>query len=215
MIPTGSYFITGTDTGIGKTHVACRWIRQQKSEGIQIVPMKPVSAGCRVTPQGLRNDDAEQLISAAELDLPYNRVNRYAFEPAIAPHIAALETGREIEIEPLLEDFQWLQTQGQGICVEGAGGWRVPLGPRLRTADIPLKLNIPVVLVIGIRLGCLNHALLTAEAIQADGCQLAGWVANFLDPAAERALENCEYLEKALPSPLLWKINHENIGSPG
>lgn len=215
MIPAGNYFITGTDTGIGKTHVSCQWIKQQLSNGIQIVPMKPVSAGCIATPQGLRNEDAQQLIAAAELDLPYERVNRYAFEPPIAPHIAASETNTTIEIEPLIEDFEWLQTQGQGVCVEGAGGWRVPFGKALHTRDIPRALDLDVILVVGIRLGCLNHALLTADAILSDGCRLAGWVANFLDTETLRATENCQYLEESLPAPLLWTLNHEKIMTSG
>jgi len=211
MIPIGNYFITGTDTGIGKTYVACRWIEQQRAQGVQIAPMKPISAGCEKTSEGFRNDDAEQLIAASGLQLPYERVNRYAFEPAIAPHIAAAEAGVSIEEAPLVEDFEWLGQRAQGVCVEGAGGWRVPLGGSLQTSDIPKALGIDVVLVVGIRLGCLNHALLTAEAIEADGCRLAGWVANFLDPATERGEENCDFLHQCIPAPLLWSLRYEKI----
>lgn len=215
MIPTGSYFITGTDTGIGKTHVASRWIRQQKSQGVQIVPMKPVSAGCVKTPEGFRNEDAEILMEAAGTPLPYERVNRYAFEPPIAPHIAAAEAGVSIDLESLVEDFQWLSQHGQGVCVEGAGGWRVPLGSNLGTADIPRAFDIGVVLVVGIRLGCLNHAMLTAEAIEADGCKFVGWIANFMDSEAERAEENCDFLHGRISAPLLWSLKHEKLNSSG
>lgn len=214
MIPTGSYFFTGTDTDIGKTYTACRWIKCQREQGVQVAPMKPVSAGCKKTSEGLRNDDALQLIAASGVALPYERVNRYAFEPAIAPHIAAAEVGQSVDLDLLTEDFRWLSQQGDTVCVEGAGGWRVPLGPSLQTADIPRAFEIDVVLVVGIRLGCLNHALLTAETIEADGCRLAGWVANFLDPEAERAQENCDFLHERIAAPLLWSLNHEkNAGS--
>jgi dethiobiotin synthetase len=215
MIPTGNYFVTGTDTGIGKTYVACRWIEQQRTQGVQIAPMKPISAGCTQTSEGFRNDDAEQLIAASGMSLPYERVNRYAFKPAIAPHIAAAEAGVSIEADSLVEDFQWLRQRAQGVCVEGAGGWRVPLGGSLQTADIPKALGIDVVLVVGIRLGCLNHALLTAEAIETDGCRLAGWIANFLDPSTERAEENFDFLHERIPAPLLWSLKHEKIAGSG
>ncbi len=209
MIPANSYFITGTDTGVGKTLVASRWIRAMTQQGIRAVPMKPVAAGCDYSEVGLRSEDALALIAASGRDLPYARVNRYALEPAIAPHIAAAERGIAIDLQLLAEDYQWLRQLGDLVCVEGAGGWRVPLGEQHTTADLVRSLDLDVVLVVGMRLGCLNHAQLTAESIIADGCRLAGWVANFCDPEMARAEANLVYLQRHLPAPLLWTLSYD------
>lgn len=210
MRPSESHFITGTDTDIGKTYVTADWIAAETAKGRRMAPMKPVSAGCRHSAEGLRNDDAEQLLEASGLDLPYARINRYAFEPAIAPHIAAIEAGVEVEMDPLVADFHWLSENADQVLVEGAGGWRVPLGPERTTADLVRALDIPVILVVGMRLGCLNHALLSEAAILADGCRLTGWVASFCEPQMARADDNLQSLRQRMQSPLLWICGYQD-----
>lgn len=202
-------FITGTDTGCGKTVVAAGIIRRFQSRGVRAAGMKPVASGSRPTPAGPRNDDAELLLATAGLDVPYEDVNPFAFEPPIAPHLAAEEAGTTIEIEPLAAAFRRLRDRAGCVVVEGVGGWAVPLGPDLMLADLARALDLPVVLVVGLRLGCLNQALLSARAIRDDGLPLAGWIANAVDPDFERPGANLATLKRLLePTPCLGVVDH-------
>lgn len=201
MSKTQGLFITGTDTGIGKTRVSVALIEALKAHGQRVVAMKPVATGAQSTPRGLRNDDAEQLQRAASEMLPYERVNPYCFVPAIAPHLAARAAGISIELQQITEAHRALAAHADWVIVEGVGGWKVPLGEHLTTVDLGVTLGWPVVMVVGIRLGCLNHALLTADAISASGLPFAGWVANFVDPRCREADALVEDLEHRLSVP--------------
>lgn len=193
-------FITGTDTGAGKTTVACALIRLAREQNIKVCGWKPVASGCERGTKGLRNADALALQKAAGTREPYERLNPYAFEPAIAPHLAAQAAGREIRIKELDRVHGELATGYELIVAEGAGGWMVPLNETWTFASWVAEREWPVLLVVGMRLGCLNHALLTAESIRRR-TRLAGWVANVLPPAMPRLDENVESLKQRLSAP--------------
>src|SRR5574337_760761 len=196
-------FVTGTDTGVGKTRVAAAMIRALGCGGLKTVGMKPVASGSASSARGLRNDDALQLQAAANLPRPYELVNPYAFAPPIAPQLAAQEAGVRIELAHILESYRRLCEGAEAVVVEGVGGWQVPLGNDWGLPELARAFGLPVVLVVGLRLGCLNHALLSARAIRSDGLRLAGWVANAIDPGFERRAENLATLERSLNAPLL------------
>jgi len=200
------WFVTGTDTGVGKTRVATGLLAGLRARGVSALGMKPVASGCRHTPSGLRNADAEALRAAGSCRLRYDEVNPYAFAPGIAPHLAAEAAGVVIREHAIQEHFARLCTQAQRVVVEGVGGWLVPLGPALTMADIARALRLPVIMVVGLRLGCLNHALLTAAAIHQSGLTLAGWVANRIEPDFEKPDENVESLAARLDAPLIGRI---------
>ena len=195
-----AFFVTGTDTGVGKTLVTCALLHATRRLGLTAVGMKPIAAG--VEDDG-RNDDVVQLLAASSVQPPLEWVNPYLYVPPIAPHIAAAEAGRPIAIEVIRQAFERLRPLADVVWVEGVGGFRVPLDARTDTADLAQRLAAPVVLVMGMRLGCLNHALLTAEAISNRGLTLAGWVANRIDPAMARFEANLETLQTCLNAPLL------------
>ncbi len=180
MSEHGGIFVTGTDTGIGKTVVSLGLMQALQDQGLTVAGMKPVSAGCEQTAAGLRNDDAVLLQQQSSITLEYAAVNPYAFEPAIAPHLAARAAGVEIDLDVILTAYRALAARVDCVVVEGVGGWRVPLNERASVADLAAALGLDVCLVVGLRLGCLNHALLSAASIEAAGCHLAGWVANRL-----------------------------------
>ena len=180
-----SVFVTGTDTGVGKTRISVALIELLKQQGLQVAGMKPIASGCEFTAEGLRNEDAVALQQYANVDLPYELINPYAFEPAIAPHIAAQQCGGNIEINHIQQNYAVIEQQVDAVVVEGAGGWLVPLNEQHTLADLAVELGLPVVLVVGIRLGCINHALLTVEAIRQSGLPLHGWVANQLEQNAQ------------------------------
>lgn len=209
-IPTREgLFITGTDTGCGKTAVAAGIIHRLRSRGVTAAGMKPVASGCRRTPTGLRNEDAERLLEASGLELDYHQVNPYAFIPPVAPHLAADEAGVTISTDTILAAFRDLRRRADCVVVEGVGGWSVPLGPDFMLADLARALDLPVVLVVGMKLGCLNQALLSARAIRDDGLNLAGWIANAMDPEMERAGANLVSLKGLLaPAPCLGVVDH-------
>jgi dethiobiotin synthetase len=194
------YFITGTDTGVGKTVVTLGVMRCLQDRGLRVAAMKPVASGCR------RNDDALQLQRQSALALPYHDVNPYAFEPAIAPHLAAAEVDVRIDLDRIGSAFERLSAGVDRICVEGVGGWLVPLNESQTMADLATALGLDVILVVGMRLGCLNHALLTAQAIGAAGLGLAGWVANLPSAGIERVGENIATLEERIAAPRLGTI---------
>lgn len=196
-------FITGTDTDCGKTEVTLALMHALAARGLRVLGMKPVATGARPGPDGLMNSDARRLLAAGSFPMPYGLVNPYAFAPAIAPHVAAGMDGVVIDAAPILDAYRTLAAQADRVLVEGVGGWRVPLGPSLAVSDLPLLLDLPVVLVVGLRLGCLNHSLLSAEAIRASGARLVGWIANCRDPAMAALDENIATLAALIDAPNL------------
>lgn len=200
------YFITGTDTGIGKTLVAQGLIRNFADRGMRVTGMKPVASGCEQTDQGLRNEDAVALMAASNISLDYAQVNPYAFAPAIAPHIAAAEAGVSIELDVISQQCAAVAETADMVIVEGVGGWQVPLADDVMLADLAQALGLPVILVVGLRLGCLNHALLTTSAIEYSGLPLAGWVANSLSDDFDYQQQNIATLMQHIKAPLLGVI---------
>ena len=202
-----SYFIAGTDTDVGKTTIAAGLLHAARLAGLSTAAGKPVASGCAKTPEGLRNADALALMAECSVGLTYSEVNPVAFEPAIAPHIAAREAGVALTVPSLLAPMRHVLAKGaQFTLIEGAGGWRVPLAGQDNLSDLAQALDLPVILVVGVRLGCISHALLTAEAIAQDGLQLAGWVANIIDPKTSRLEENLATLAERLPAPCLGRV---------
>ena len=197
-------FVTGTDTGVGKTVVAAGLVQVLAQSGRRVAGLKPIASGATRTAAGLRNDDALALAAAGSVDLPYSQVNPWCFEPAIAPHLAAREAGVGIAPADLVE---WYARASRGLdvaVVEGAGGWRVPLHPEGFLSDLPEMTGMDVLLVVGLRLGCLNHARLTFESISSAGrCRLVGWIGNRIDPEFERLDDNLATLERLLGAPAL------------
>ena len=199
-------FITGTDTGVGKTRAAAEMIAGLRRYGMSVLPMKPVASGCTNTANGLRNADALALIEAAGEDAAYDQVNPYALEPPVAPLIAANMAGVCISEAVILQHYAALAKDCDVMVVEGAGGWRMDLAPDLQMADLVRKLGLQVIMVVGMRLGCINHARLTAEAICHDGCRFAGWIANFLDPGYASPEASLTLLQQSLDMPPLMHI---------
>lgn len=199
-----TYFVTGTDTDAGKTVVSCGLLAAARLQGLTTLALKPVAAGCRTTEEGLRNDDALALMQAMTLSLPYEQVNPLALEPAIAPHIAATEAGVPVTLDRLAGYCRGALIHKSDLAlIEGAGGWRVPLNSREMIAGLAKALNTPAILVVGMKLGSISHALLTAEAILRDGVRLAGWVANQTDPDMSRYEENLLTLKSLIRAPCL------------
>lgn len=194
------YFITGTDTGVGKTFVSCMLLKAFAQQGLRTVGMKPVASGCRVDNGRLISEDVEQLLAAGNVNVSPDDINPYAFEPPLAPHIASRRAGVEIALESVLGQYALLRARADVVVVEGVGGFRVPLNDRQDTADLAVALGLPVILVVGMRLGCLSHALLTAEAIVRTGLPLAGWIANEVVPGMEAFEENIAALEMRIPA---------------
>ncbi|MDP1708392.1 MAG: dethiobiotin synthase [Gammaproteobacteria bacterium] len=205
---TRGLFITGTDTDVGKTWVTLGLLHALAATGVRTAAMKPVACGAVATEAGLRNDDALRLQRAAVIALPYAQVNPYLYAPPIAPHIAAQRVARHIDITHIKTLFDAIAAQADCVVVEGAGGWCVPLNERETIADLALKLGLPVVLVVGMRLGCLNHALLSAENIARSGLPFAGWVANSITPDFAGLAENVAALCERIPAPLLGVLPH-------
>ena len=204
---THTFFVTGTNTEVGKTYVTAALLAAAAERGMATAAVKPVASGCELTEEGLRNSDALTLQQAMTLDLPYQQVNPVALEPAIAPHIAAYEARKMLDPSRLAGVCRGVMSSAADfVLIEGAGGWRVPLSPRAMLSDLPKELQLPVILVVGMELGCINHALLTAEAIRRDGLQLAGWVGNFVREGMVRAEENLATLNGLLPAPCLGVI---------
>jgi dethiobiotin synthetase len=200
------FFITGTDTGIGKTTVALGLMAALQQKGLTVAAMKPVSAGCEQTNHGLRHDDAVRLSQQASLALPYDTVNPYAFAEPIAPHIAAQHSGIGMNIDSVTQAYHRIAAQVDVVIVEGAGGWLVPFNDQHTMADVAVALGLPVINVVGMRLGCLNHALLTAQNIQAHALKPIAWVANTLPRQMPFQQENLHALKQRLPGSLLGNI---------
>ena len=212
---SAAFFIAGTDTEIGKTTVAAGLLHAARARGLSTAAAKPVASDCVATPEGLRNGDALALLGECSLPLDYAEVNPFAFAPAIAPHLAAREVGVELNVAALLPAVRQVLARGADLTlVEGAGGWRVPLAGGESLSDLAVALQLPVILVVGVRLGCINHALLSAEAIARDGLRLAGWVANVVDPATSRLDDNLATLAERLPAPCLGRVPRLARASP-
>ncbi len=209
-----AFFVTGTDTGVGKTLIASALVYQFAQAGYQSIGMKPVAAGVDTLAGETVNEDVSALMSASNVDAPLSLVNPYLFTPPIAPHIAAQQVGHSIEINHILYAFNQLKNLAEVVIVEGAGGFYVPLNDTQTSADLVQALNIPVILVVGMRLGCLNHALLTQHAILAKGLKIAGWVANVIDADMPYLQENVQSLSARIHAPCLgvvpWLNRHES-----
>ncbi len=204
---TARFFITGTDTGVGKTLVSEALLLAANERGLSTIGLKPVAAGCENTEAGLRNEDALILQQAANTSLSYEQINPIALEPPMAPHIAAMQAEKRISVDRLAGICRGVLMQKTDVViVEGAGGWYVPLNHRETLADLAKNLSLPVVMVVGMRLGCLNHALLTAAAIRRDGLRLAGWVSSHIDPDMPAYEECLQTLETKIHAPCLGHI---------
>ncbi len=212
---TAGYFITGTDTECGKTLVTLGLMQRYRASGYRVAGMKPVASGSRHTAQGLRNEDAVSIQHQASDAIDYRLINPYAFEPAIAPHLAASAAGIRLEMDVIADCYRQLAEASDRVLVEGVGGWRVPLGTDWGVAELARKLDLPVILVVGIRLGCINHGLLSVESILGSGCRLAGWVANRVDPEMLEPEGSIETLSRLIGAPLLGEVPYLDNPSPG
>ena len=201
-----SFFVTGTDTGVGKTLISCALLHAFAAQGKRVAGFKPVAAGCD---ERDHNDDAVALRAASSMQLTYGQVNPYCFPHAIAPHLAARHAGVRIEFKRILTSYHELAAQADEVIVEGAGGFLVPLNDKQTSADLAKELDLPVILVVGMRLGCLNHALLTVRAIDDHQLECAGWVANILDADMAALQENIETLRQRIAAPLLGIVPYQ------
>jgi len=212
-----TYFITGTDTDVGKTYCSCLLLKALGAAGLTCLPYKPIAAGCEVHEGELKNDDALSLIAASQCSLPYSLINPYAFEPPIAPHIAAQLIGQSLELELIQHAYeQLLIQQADVLLIEGAGGWHLPLTladnddqGEILLSDWVIKQKLPIILVVGMKLGCLNHALLTVAAIQSAGGHIVGWIANQCDPQMAYYQENVQSLKQLLKVPFLAEVSYQ------
>jgi dethiobiotin synthetase len=209
------FFVTGTDTEVGKTLVTTVLMTALRRRGKQVLGMKPVAAGCEETAEGWRNDDVEALRNAASFPVERELMNPYRFLPPISPHLAAAQAGVAIDLGLIAANLERLRRRADAVLVEGAGGWYAPLGPKTTMADLAHTLGLPVILVVGLRLGCLNHALLSAEAITGRGLTLAGWVANAVVPHMACQEENLATLKERVAAPLLGIVPHLTAGGVG
>jgi dethiobiotin synthetase len=209
-----SFFITGTDTGVGKTFVATTLLQLAQARGLTTLGLKPVSAGCEARAGQLVNQDAWELLEASTTQPAYEAVNPVALREAMAPHIAAAREGRVLQAKPLAEHCKKLLVTADFTVIEGAGGWQVPLNDSETMADLAAAISCPVLLVVGIRLGCINHALLSADAIQSAGLSLAGWIANHTDTNMAVPDDNIAALEERLPAPRIGTLPWNPAGNP-
>jgi dethiobiotin synthetase len=208
MMNTKACYITGTDTGIGKTLASTALLHALRGQGLRAVGMKPVASGCERIDGQWRNEDALALQRASDPRPDYADVNPYALPQPLAPELAARDAGVDVTLDRIGAAFARLQAQADVVAVEGVGGWAAPLSATLDQAHVVKALRLPVVLVVGLRLGCLNHAYLSARAIAADGCELAGWIASGIDPDMARADDNFALLEQRLPAPCWGRLPH-------
>ena len=199
----GSCYITGTDTEIGKTFVTCALLRDARASGVEVIGMKPVASGCIDTNEGWRSEDALAHIEADGLDAPYADRNPYALPLPVAPEIAARAAGVSIELSNITQAYERLRAEHDAVLVEGVGGWLAPLSATLEQVDVVRALKLPVMMVVGMRLGCVHQARATQRAIIADGCEFAGWIANPVDPAMDSFDDNLDILTRVLGQPPL------------
>ncbi|MCP1727955.1 dethiobiotin synthetase [Natronospira proteinivora] len=207
------YFVTGTDTEVGKTLVTASLLHALRGRGETAVGLKPVASGAERRPEGLRNEDGQALLAASSTGFSYEQINPLVLEPAIAPHIAARDVGRELSVSRLLSGIT-PRPQADYHLIEGVGGWRVPLNDHETMEDLALAIGAPVILVVALRLGCLSHALLTADRIRAVGLPLTGWVATEPQPGQSRLDENFQTLECHLDAPCLGRLDHTPSPKP-
>lgn len=207
-------FVTGTDTGVGKTLISSALLCAFAQQGKKVVGMKPVAAGCMATPRGVRCEDVDFLQASSNVQAPLHLINPYALLPPIAPHIAAEQEGVEIDLARIVSSCRVLQTMADVVIVEGVGGFMVPLNASQDSADLAAMLGLPVILVVGMRLGCISHALLTAHAIRQKGLRLAAWVANQIDPEMAAYDENLYALKERLATPLLGEVPYREQAAP-
>jgi dethiobiotin synthetase len=207
----GGLFVTGTDTAVGKTVVARLIVRSLVSTGVRVAVMKPVAAGSFMTPAGPRNEDALGLIAESNVVMPYAAVNPYCLASPVSPHLAAREAGVSIELSRIQASFWALRAAADQVIVEGAGGWLAPLNEREFVADLAAALDLPVLLVVGLRLGCLNHALLSVAAIRQRRLELAGWIANHIEADFPRAADNVATLTQHIGMPPIARVDHDRI----
>ena len=207
-------FITGTDTEVGKTVVACALTRGFKALGLRVAVMKPVAAGSVRTASGLRNADALALAAASNVPSTYEQVNPYCFEPPVSPHIAAKDVGINVDADIIRRGFIALGQSADWVVVEGAGGWLAPISERQTMADLAWALGVPALMVVGVKLGCLNHAQLTRLAIEARGVSFAGWIANHAQAPMARVEENLAALERLLGEPALAHVAYSPRETP-
>jgi len=208
------FYVTGTDTGSGKTHSSAALLHALRARGMRAVGMKPVASGCERIDGEWRNDDALQLIAASDPRPAYADCNPFALPLPLAPELAARDAGIEVALPPMLAAHARLAASADAVVVEGVGGWAAPLSTKLMQADLVRALDLPVVLVVGLRLGCLNHALLSARAITADGCRLIGWIANAIDPGMDAADDNVVMLAARLPAPCWGRLPFDPAADP-
>ena len=207
------YFVTGTDTNVGKTLVSAALIHSLARNGLKVAGMKPVAAGAELRDGKLWNEDVALLSGEANVTLPTHLIAPYLFKEAAAPHVAAALEDQQINPDTIFTAFEQIRAQTEAVIVEGAGGFCVPLTPQIDLADIAARLQLDVILVVGLRLGCLNHAFLTAEAIAARGLRLVGWVVNQIDPAMPHQAANIEALRERLPAPCLGSLPWMSVPS--
>ena len=207
-------YVTGTDTGIGKTLASCALLHALRGHGLRAAGMKPVASGCERIDGEWRNADALALQAAGEPGIAYADINPFALEHPLAPELAARDAGVEVSLLPILASHARLSDHADALVIEGVGGWAAPLSASLMQADLVRMLRLPVLLVVGLRLGCLNHALLSARAIAADGAHLAGWIASHVDPAMERVEDNIAMLRARMPAPCWGVLPHAPDADP-
>ncbi|MBN8717455.1 MAG: dethiobiotin synthase [Stenotrophomonas sp.] len=209
-----SIYVTGTDTGIGKTLASCALLHALRGHGLRAAGMKPVASGCERLDAEWRNADALALQAAGEPGVAYADINPFALEHPLAPELAARDSGVEVSLLPILAAHARVADNADALIIEGVGGWAAPLSASLMQADLVRALRLPVLLVVGLRLGCLNHALLSARAIAADGAHLAGWIASHVDPDMARVEDNIEMLRARLPAPCWGVLPHAPDADP-
>lgn len=207
-------YVTGTDTGIGKTLASASLLHALRGRGLRAAGMKPVASGCTETAEGWRNDDALALQAASDPAPRYGDVNPFALPLPLAPEFAARAAGIELSLAPILAAHARVAASADAVVVEGVGGWMAPLSATLDQLDVVRALRLPVVLVVGLRLGCLNHALLSARALAADGVRFAGWIASEVDPGMDRRDENFAVLSQRLPAPCLGRLPYHAAPDP-
>ena len=207
-------YVTGTDTGIGKTLASCTLLHALRAHGLRAAGMKPAASGCERIDGEWRNADALALQAAGEPGIAYADINPFALEHPLAPELAARDAGIDVALPPILDAHARLAARADALIVEGVGGWAAPLSASLMQADLERALRLPVVLVVGLRLGCLNHALLSARAIAADGAHLAGWIASHVDPAMARVDDNIAMLRARMPAPCWGVLPHVPDADP-
>ncbi|WP_038910971.1 dethiobiotin synthase [Dickeya dadantii] len=208
---TERWFVTGTDTEVGKTVASVALLQAARQAGYRTAGYKPVASGCEVTPQGIRNGDALQLQANSSVALPYDAVNPLAFLEPTSPHIVSAVEKRPIAFSTLSDGLRALERQADWVLVEGAGGWFTPLSERHTFADWVREETLPVILVVGVKLGCINHAMLTAQAVRQAGLRLAGWIANVVQPPDRRHQAYLQTLQERIPAPMLGEIPYLSL----